>query len=105
MLPRFQKLAKNKRVVRVEFHACMHGSEIDKRTALLTNMQELQAMAKDCDGQHPHRKWGVNLGPHWSFATADTCEYPKQMCKTMADLARQACHIPPPDAPRRRRQQ
>ena len=68
----------------------MHGSERDKRTALLTDMKELQAMAKDSDGQHPHRKWGVNLGPHWSFATADECEYPEQMCKTMADLTRQA---------------
>ncbi len=41
MLPGFRKLAKKKRVVRVEFHACMHGSERDKRTALLTNMKEL----------------------------------------------------------------
>ncbi len=49
---------------------------------------------------------GVQFGVQkLTFATAEECEYPAQMCDTMAELARQACHLPDPSAPPRKRKQ
>ena len=99
----FAMLALEASVHKVSFHACMWGAKRAKRTSLLTNMEAMRDMAKECDGQHEHLPWGVRWKDGWSFATAEECEYPAQMCTAIASRA--AAHaslsrpnVPPPQA-------
>ena len=45
----------------IELHHCMFGSQRAKHTCIATNMAELQAISKTCDGQHLHLAWGRHL--------------------------------------------
>ena len=83
--PGFRALAP--RCVRVDFHACMHGADRDKKTTLLCSDNAFATMRKKCDRSHAHKPWGVDIHSSTLFRTAEECEYPQQMCHTMAALA------------------
>ena len=75
----FSQLAK------VDFHACMHGSDRDKKTRLLASPGLFDVLAVDCDNNHAHKPWYVaSRGPHLEFATALEAEYPRLLCQRMA---------------------
>ena len=85
-LPSFKALASS--TTRVDFDACMHGAARDKKTTLLCSDDTFKSMEMKCDKSHKHKPWGLNQtdGGKWEFRTAEECEYPEQMCKTMASL-------------------
>ena len=74
--------------------ACMWGSNRNKRTALFTNIPAMASMATDCDNSHEHLPWGISkCKGRWSFATAQECEYPKELCMGIALRAAQNAKI------------
>ena len=79
--------AVSRKCVRVDFDACMHGADRDKRTTLLCSDNTFVYMRKKCDKSHAHKAWGVDPNSETIFKTAEECEYPAQMCRTMAALA------------------
>ena len=91
-------------VEKVNFDSCMWGAKRQKKTSLLTNMPPVSNMSIRCDGKHEHLPWGVRWKEGWSFATADECEYPPELCNAMA--VRAALFVGntvPDDQPRRRK--
>ncbi len=95
-LPAYTSLIADDRVASVDFHACMWGSRRDKRTSFVTNMPQMEALRKTCDGSHEHAPWGLRWNKGWRFATEEECEYPKPLCEAAAKAAATAT-----DAPRR----
>ena len=76
---------------RVDFHACMHGSERDKRTRLLASPGLYDSLAVECDKTHSHKPWYVAArGRQLEFATALEAEYPRLLCQRMAHSMVQA---------------
>ena len=74
-----------KSVISVDFHQCMWGGERPKASRWVTNLPELAALKKQCDGKHTHRPWGAVLGDGgWGFHTADEAEYPAALCVQVA---------------------
>ena len=70
----------------------MHGGERDKATALLHNCVDLCQLEVLCDGQHPHKKWGVSKTiTGVKFDTSEEAEYPLLLCQRIARLFAQAC--------------
>ena len=65
----------------VVFSACMYGGSRPKRTAIATDIKELQQLACDCTGNHKHLPWGRTKT---GFATAAEVEYPLELCKAWA---------------------
>jgi hypothetical protein len=77
----FLALLRRPEVFEVAFHQCMHGGERNKASSWFTNLEQLKSLALVCDGQHPHKPWGVlKDGQGWTFATAQECEYPALLC-------------------------
>ena len=66
-----------------DFHACMHGSDRDKKTSFLATL-DLSPLSVFCDGSHVHREWGL-LDDN-SFATAQEAEYPALLCKRLVHV-------------------
>ena len=64
----------------------MFGSQRAKRACIATNMAELQAISKTCDGQHLHLAWGQTP---FGFATAAEVAYPKRLCQEWAQCVLQ----------------
>jgi len=85
------------KLTRVDFHACMHGSERDKRTRLLASSGLYDTLALECDRNHVHKPWYVVAkGRHLEFATALEAEYPQLLCQRMAQClvyAAQAANV------------
>ena len=70
---------------RVDFHACMHGSERNKATRLLASPKLYDELAVQCSNDHPHKPWFVvSTGSKLEFATALEAEYPRLLCTRMA---------------------
>ena len=82
----------------VDLHACMFGSDRNKKTRLVTNKREFLELAITCDGSHEHRPWGrVWERGTWKWATKLECEYPKQLCDAIAGVATKiVCKAPLP---------
>ena len=75
LLEGFKLLAEHVKVLRTDLQLCMFGSDRDKRTGLLHNLEELKELAVLCDGSHTHKPWGIEReGSGWKFATAQECE-------------------------------
>lgn len=91
-VPCIRKLFKLKGVHFTKFHACMHGGDRDKLTALLHNCPPLCELALRCDGGHSHRPWSVSRSVQggWKFDTASEAEYPLLLCQRMAKLFSEA---------------
>ena len=70
------------------FHVCMHGGVRDKRTSLLHNCVELNALAARCDKSHQHKEWSVSrtLDGKWAYDTSSEAEYPLQLCQKIAAI-------------------
>ena len=61
---------------RVDFHACMHGSERNKATRLLASPGLYDELAIQCSNDHSHKPWFVvSTGSKLEFATALEAEY------------------------------
>ena len=74
---------------RVDFHACMHGSERNKATRLLASPGLYDELAIQCSNDHPHKPWFVvSTGAKLEFATALEAEYPRLLCTRMAACLR-----------------
>ncbi len=70
----------------VDFANCAHGGERDKKTRVLCSSRILSSLALPCPGNHQHKPFGLNFGPHgWVFDTAMEGEYPKLLCDRFAD--------------------
>ena len=85
----------------------MWGSKRDKQTSFVTNRKALSILQRKCNHQpHEHEPWGVNRSHgEWFFATAEECEYPKELCEAVATALAKAMRIPDPKkAPVRRKQ-
>ena len=64
----------------------------------------MSQMHRECDGKRTHLPWGVPRRDRgWSFATAEECEYPKEMCDGMARIAASLFHLVPSELPPVRR--
>ena len=73
-------------MIAVDFANCAHGGERDKKTRFLCSSQILLSLALPCPGNHKHKPFGLNFGPHgWVFDTAIEGEYPKLLCDRFAD--------------------
>ena len=92
--PAFQALLPKR--VRVDFDACMHGADRDKRTTLLCSDDTFVPMRKKCDRSRSHKPWGVDVHSATLFRTAEECEYPARMCQSMASLAARRLRCPTP---------
>ena len=69
------------------FHACCHGSTRKKLTAFLTSVVELTGLEATCQGDHPHKSWGlIRDCDSWSFATSKEAAYPVQLCQRFGTL-------------------
>ena len=93
----YVKLAGLLTVYAVDFQACCWGSSRPKWTRFLTNMPELQGLAKQCPGEssiHIHKPWGVERTGRksWKFATASEAEYPLILCNEVARMVSAAAH-------------
>ena len=74
---------------RVDFHACMHGSERNKATRLLASQGLYDELAIQCSNDHPHKPWFVvSTGSKLEFATALEADYPRLLCTRMAACLR-----------------
>ena len=70
---------------KVDFHACMHGSERDKKTRLLASLGLYDSLGIQCDHTHAHKPRHItSRGQHLEFATALEAEYPRLLCQRMA---------------------
>ena len=70
---------------KVDFHACMHGSERDKKTRLLASLGLYDSLGIQCDHTHAHKPWHItSREQHLEFATALEAEYPRLLCQRMA---------------------
>ena len=87
LMPEMKKLLARPAVQFVAFHACMWGAKCDKKTALVTNVPDMQSMSVWCGGKHEHLPWGMKYQKCWKFATAEECEYPAQMCQAITQRA------------------
>ena len=67
----------------VHLHSCMYGGSRKKSTCFATNMPKLKELALECDGSHPHKKWGKVPG---GFATAQEAAFPLRLCESMISL-------------------
>ena len=68
--------------LQVFYDACMHGGERRKPQLLLTNVPELQTLARLCDNSHSHSSWKPTpLG----FPTAKEAAYPQLFCARFAE--------------------
>eukprot|EP00435_Cladocopium_sp_Y103_P052871 s482_g16.t1 len=67
----------------VTFQACMFGGQRPKKTTIAGDIEEMQELQCECNGQHTHLPWGRT--PH-GFATADEVEYPLELCKRWAAI-------------------
>ena len=87
-VPCIAKLFELEGVMFTKFHACMHGGDRDKLTALLHNVPELERLGIRCDKSHPHRAWSVSraVGGGWKFDTSAEAEYPMILCSRMAKI-------------------
>ena len=72
--PAFQALLP--KCVRVDFHACMHGADRNKRTTLLCSNNAFATMRKKCDRSHPHKPWGVDTQNQLCFARPRSASTP-----------------------------
>ena len=76
---------------RVDFHACMHGSERNKATRLLASPGLYDELAIECSNDHSHKPWFVvSTGSKLEFATALEADYPRLLCTRMAFCLRRA---------------
>ena len=75
------------RLHKTSFHACMHGSQRSKQTAILAPPGLFDDLEATCDGQHTHLPWEIKpAGRGLAFATADEAAYPALLCSRMAKL-------------------
>ena len=76
---------------RVDFRACMHGSESNKATRLLASPGLYDELAIECSNDHSHKPWFVvSAGSKLEFAIALEAEYPRLLCTRMAFCLRRA---------------
>ena len=67
-------------------HACMYGSQRNKRTAFLMNFHAAN-LQLECDGKHQHLPWGLvddKSRSELTFSTSLETEYPTALCKQLA---------------------
>ena len=89
-LPLFKQL--QARATRIAFHSCCHGSEQQKLTVFLSNVQELEGLRAVCQGDHNHLSWGlIRNASKWEFATAAEAAYPKLLCSRISTLLQLRC--------------
>ena len=73
------------------FHSRAYGGKRLKSTSFLTKNPVFLILCMQCDGQHEHLPWGIDLETQ-QFSTALEAEYPKPLCEAYAtillDLAR-----------------
>ncbi len=66
-------------------------------------MKDLEALRKTCPGEsedHQHAPWGLSrVKGEWQFATAEECEYPKELCDKIAEIVKAATQAPPAARP------
>ena len=67
----------------VHLHSCMYGGARKKFTCFATNVTRLKELALECDGSHPHKRWGKIAG---AFATADEAAFPPRLCEAIVSL-------------------
>ena len=71
----------------VLFHACVHGSQRKKLTALLTNRQQFTVLAGYCQGDHEHLPWShKSEDGQVIFDTSKEAAYPKMFCERFANV-------------------
>ena len=84
LMPEIKILLADKTANMVVLTACMWGSRRNKKTCIFTNIPGISDMGIPCDGKHEHLPWGIRYSGGWSFATAEECEYPIEMCMVLA---------------------
>ena len=67
----------------VHLHSCMYGGARKKSTCFATNVSKLKELALECDGSHPHKKWGKLQS---GFATAEEAAFPVRLCDAFVSL-------------------
>eukprot|EP00973_Karenia_brevis_P064985 9024261-Karenia_brevis.AAC.1 len=70
---------------KMQYQACMHGGDRDKRCTLLCQGVDLTSLALMCDKSHSHKPWGL-IGDGMGFATAEERQYPLLFCARLAAL-------------------
>ena len=92
----FPRLFKAVGTLEVQFDACMHGSNRRKRTAVWTNVHQLQQLRADCDGQHTHASWDQITSDSGTleFATKQEAVYPPALCRKWARAVADAIQLP-----------
>ena len=103
LLPEFAALRASEGVFEVQLHACMFGSGRDKRTSLLTNMQSMEALRKQCNHKPgEHLPWGISRsGSNTCWATQEECEYPPEFCEAIAAAAAAQAEVVPEREPQK----
>ncbi len=100
-MPDMQAVLNRPDVEKYTFHSCMWGGDRKKNTVFVTNLPQLQDLEKTCDahtGSHTHDPWRVRWSSEkgtWQFATAEECEYPRELCEKVAAIAALAARAPP----------
>ena len=85
MLPYIKALAQLPGVDVVRFQNGMWGGARPKWSAWMTNVPELQRLAKTCDHSHEHKRWGHTIVDGRAiYATAEEVAYPLQLCQEAA---------------------
>ena len=93
LMPEMRILLADKTAKMVVLTACMWGIRRDKKTGIFTNIPGISDMNMPCDGKHQHLPWGIRYAQGWSFATAEECEYPIEMCMALALRAAKNCSL------------
>lgn len=77
----------------VVFDQCMHGSDRDKRTKLLSSPSLFSQLAIDCDNSHEHASWTpFKSDDVVVYPTAAEAEYPRLLAQRMAACLLQTVH-------------
>lgn len=80
----------------IHLHACMFRGMRKKKTSLLTNKTEFQALSVFCDGSHEHAPWGIDENNE--FNTAKEAQYPQGFCDEYYKVLEQIFPHAPTDA-------
>ena len=93
LMPEMRILLADRAANMVVLTACMWGSRRNKKTGIFTNIPGISDMGIPCDGKPEHLPWGIRYSGGWSFATAEECEYPIEMCMALALRAAKNCSL------------
>ena len=106
LLPPMKKVIRQFKLVLLQTHMCMLGSDRRKESGILTNRPDIFSnLVKRCDGKHEHKPWGAawdSVTGRWVFATGQECEYPDQFCDCLAQCLADHYGTEPRIAPKAR---